>query len=163
MSDDERAQINAGMGSNGYQTYDGTVNKRFGDTLVTAAGAYQTTKGFNVKPDSPYSGDSDRDGYRNKLFWGAVQHKFDNSLSGFFRGYGYTANNDYDQDTKYGSPEGNDEGQNYNQSWDTGLRYNSGIYSTQLIANYQHLKNYNYSSNLGRYADGGTPDNKVLR
>ena len=26
--------------------------------MVTAAGAYQTTKGFNVKPDSPYSGDS---------------------------------------------------------------------------------------------------------
>ncbi|WEU08563.1 hypothetical protein P3W56_00555, partial [Klebsiella pneumoniae] len=27
-----------------------------------AAGAYQTTKGFNVQPNSPYSGDSDRDG-----------------------------------------------------------------------------------------------------
>ena len=38
MSDDEHAQINAGMGSNGYQTYDGAVNKRFGDTMVTAAG-----------------------------------------------------------------------------------------------------------------------------
>lgn len=163
MSDDEHAQINAGMGSNGYQTYDGAVNKRFGDTMVTAAGAYQTAKGFNVKPDSPYSGDSDRDGYRNKLFWGAVQHKFDESFSGFFRGYGYTANNDYDQDTMYGSPAGNDESQNYNQSWDTGLRYNSGIYSSQLIANYQHLKNYNYSSNLGRYAGDATLDDMEQR
>lgn len=72
MSNDEKAQINAGMGTNGYQAYDGVINKRFGDTMVTAAGAYQTTKGFNIQPGSPYSGDSDRDGYRNKLFWGAA-------------------------------------------------------------------------------------------
>lgn len=68
MTDSDRSQVNVGMGSNGYQTYDGAINKRFGDTVVTAAGAYQTTKGFNVQPNSPYSGDSDRDGYRNKLF-----------------------------------------------------------------------------------------------
>ena len=163
MSDDERAQINAGVGSNGYQTYDGAVNKRFGDTMITAAGAYQTTKGFNIVPDSAYSGDSDRDGYRNKLFWGAVQHKFDENFSGFFRGYGYTANSDYDQNTMYGSPEGNDEAQNYNQSWDTGLRYNSGIYSSQLIANCQHLKDYNYTNNLGRYAGQATLDDMEQR
>lgn len=40
---------------------------------------------------------------------------------------------------------------------DTGLRYNSGIYSSQLIANYQRLKNYNYTNNLGRYAGDATP------
>lgn len=163
MSDEEKSQINAGMGTDGYQTYDGTINKRFGDTVVTAAGAYQTTKGFNIVPDSPYSGDSDRDGYRNKLFWGAVQHKFDDSFSGFFRGYGYTANTDYDQNTVHGSSAGNDETQNYNQSWDTGLRYNSGIYSSQLIANYQHLKDYNYSNQLGRYAGDATLDNMEQR
>ncbi|MXF48165.1 TonB-dependent vitamin B12 receptor BtuB [Raoultella sp. Lac2] len=162
MSDDERAQINAGIGTDSYQTYDGAINKRFGDTMVTAAGAYQTTKGFNVKPDSTYPGDSDRDGYRNKLFWGGVQHKFDDNLSGFFRGYGYTANTDYDQGS-YGYAGGNDEGQNYTQSWDTGLRYNSGIYSSQLIANYQHLKNYNYSNDLGRYAGDATLDNMEQR
>ncbi|TKU11335.1 TonB-dependent vitamin B12 receptor BtuB [Citrobacter sp. wls829] len=163
MSDDERAQINAGMGSNGYQTYDGAVNKRFGDTMVTAAGAYLTTKGFNIQPDSPYSGDSDRDGYRNKMFWGGVQHKFDDNLSGFFRSYSYTANSDYDQASMYGSPSGNEEAQNYNQSWDTGLHYNSGIYSSQLIANYQHLKYYNYTNNLGRYAGQATLDNMEQR
>ena len=52
MTDAERSQINAGAGTNGYQSYDGAFNKRFGDTLVTAAGAYQTTKGFNVQPNS---------------------------------------------------------------------------------------------------------------
>lgn len=115
MSDEEKSQINAGMGTDGYQTYDGTIKKRFGNTMVTAAGAYQTTKGFNIQPDSPYSGDSDRDGYRNKLFWGGLQHKFNDNFSGFFRGYGYTANSDYDQGS-YGYAGGNDEAQNYTQS-----------------------------------------------
>ena len=67
MTDAERSQINAGAGTNGYQSYDGAFNKRFGDTLVTAAGAYQTTKGFNVQPNSSYSGDSDRDGVVGKV------------------------------------------------------------------------------------------------
>ncbi|EDT9162334.1 TonB-dependent vitamin B12 receptor BtuB [Salmonella enterica subsp. salamae] len=162
MSNDEKSQINAGMGSDGYQTYDGIMNKRFGDTIVTAAGAYETTRGFNIQPDSPYSGDSDRDGYRNKLFWGGVQHKFNDNVSGFFRGYGYTANSDYDQGS-YGYVGGNDEAQNYTQSWDAGLQYSSGIYSSQLIANYQHIKDYNYSNDLGRYAGDVSLDNMEQR
>ncbi|EBX8628401.1 TonB-dependent vitamin B12 receptor BtuB [Salmonella enterica] len=162
MSNDEKSQINAGMGSDGYQTYDGIMNKRFGDTIVTAAGAYETTKGFNIQPDSPYNGDSDRDGYRNKLFWGGVQHKFNDNVSGFFRGYGYTANSDYDQGS-YGYVGGNDEAQNYTQSWDAGLQYSSGIYSSQLIANYQHIKDYNYSNDLGRYAGDASLDNMEQR
>ncbi|MDU6684237.1 MAG: TonB-dependent vitamin B12 receptor BtuB [Enterobacteriaceae bacterium] len=162
MSDDERAQINAGMGTNSYQNYDGAINQRFGDTMVTAAGAYQTTKGFNVQPDSTYADDSDRDGYRNKLFWGGVQHKFNDSVSGFFRGYGYSSNTDYDQGSG-GYAGGRDESQNYTQSWDTGLNYHSGIYSSQLIANYQHLKNYNYNAQDGRYAASASLDNMEQR
>lgn len=162
MSDDERAQINAGMGTNSYQNYDGAINQRFGDTMVTAAGAYQTTKGFNVQPDSTYADDSDRDGYRNKLFWGGVQHKFNDSVSGFFRGYGYSSNTDYDQGSG-GYAGGGDESQNYTQSWDTGLNYHSGIYSSQLIANYQHLKNYNYNAQDGRYAASASLDNMEQR
>lgn len=162
MNNDEKSQINAGMGSDSYQTYDGIMNKRFGDTIVTAAGAYETTRGFNIQPDSPYNGDSDRDGYRNKLFWGGVQHKFNDNVSGFFRGYGYTANSDYDQGS-YGYVGGNDEAQNYTQSWDAGLQYSSGIYSSQLIANYQHIKDYNYSNDLGRYAGDASLDNMEQR
>ncbi|ELN4158087.1 TonB-dependent vitamin B12 receptor BtuB [Citrobacter braakii] len=162
MSNDDKSQITAGMGTDGYQTYDGIINKRFGDTIVTAAGAYETTRGFNIQPDSPYRGDSDRDGYRNKLFWGGVQHKFNDNVSGFFRGYGYTANSDYDQGSS-GYVGGNDEAQNYTQSWDTGLQYSSGIYSSQMIANYQHLKDYNYSNELGRYAGDASLDNMEQR
>ncbi len=46
MTDAERSQINAGAGTNGYQSYDGAFNKRFGDTLVTAAGAIRPPKGL---------------------------------------------------------------------------------------------------------------------
>lgn len=100
------------MRTDGYQAYDGAINKRLGDTMVTATGTYQATKGFNVRPDSPYSGGSDRDGYHDGLFWGGLQYKFNGSFSDFFRGYGYTANSDHDQDS-YGYVGGNDGTQNY--------------------------------------------------
>ena len=159
---EDRARIDAGVGSNGYQEYEGTLHHRFGDTVVTAAGAYQSTKGFNVQPDSPYAGDSDRDGYRSKQFWGGIEHRFNDNFAGFFRGYGYTDNADYDQGS-YGYDGGGDEHQLYNQSWDTGMRFNSGIYSSQLIANYQRIKDYNYSSQNGRYESGTTLDDMEQR
>ncbi|MQK65896.1 TonB-dependent receptor, partial [Escherichia coli] len=36
-------------------------------------------------------------------------------------------------------------------------------YSSQLIANYQRLKNYNYTNNLGRYAGDATLDDMEQR
>ncbi|WP_228742746.1 hypothetical protein, partial [Klebsiella variicola] len=39
----------------------------------------------------------------------------------------------------------------------------SGIYSSQLIANYQRIKDYNYSSDAGRYAAGATLDDMEQR
>lgn len=162
MTGEERSQINAGVGSKGYQEYDGTYRKRFDDTVVTAAGAYQTTKGFNVQPHSTYSGDNDRDGYRNKLFWGGIEHKFNDYFDGSFRGYGYASNADYDQGN-YGYDGGNDEHQNYTQSWDAAMRFHSGIYSSQLVANYQRIKDYNYSSQTWRYAPGYSLDDMEQR
>ncbi|MEB6381361.1 TonB-dependent vitamin B12 receptor BtuB [Leclercia adecarboxylata] len=162
MTGEERSQINAGIGSKGYQQYDGTYRQRFEDTVITAAGAYQTTKGFNVQPNSSYSGDSDRDGYRNKLFWGGIEHKFNENFDGYFRGYGYSSNADYDQGN-WGYPGGSDEHQNYTQSWDTAMRFHSGIYSSQLVANYQRIKDYNYSSETGRYAPGYSLDDMEQR
>lgn len=163
-SDTDESKIDAGMGSKGYQQYDGTLRQRFGDTVATVAGSYESTKGFNVQPGSSWDHDSDRDGFRNKTFWGSLEHKFNDNLSGFFRGHSYTNNVDYD----LGSPPkykdySADEEQLYNQSWDTGLKFNSGIYSSQLIASYQKVKDYNYSSIYGRYSDGTTLDNMTQR
>ncbi|MBJ3815242.1 TonB-dependent vitamin B12 receptor BtuB [Shimwellia pseudoproteus] len=160
----DESKINVGMGSKGFQQYDGTLRQRFGDTVATVAGAYETTKGFNVQPGSSWSHDRDRDGFRNKTFWGGVEHKFSDSLDGFFRVRSYTNNVDYDLGSPPYSPAYSaDEEQLYNQAWDTGLHYHSGIYSTQLIASYQKVKDYNYSSIYGRYKDGTTLDNMSQR
>ena len=43
------------------------------------------------------------------------------------------------------------------------LNFNSGIYSSQLIASYQKVKDYNYSSIYGRYNDGTTLDRMTQR
>ena len=164
QSDDEVSRIDAGVGSKGYQEYSGTLRQRFGDTVVTAMGAYQTTHGFNVQPGSTWSHDSDRDGYRNKTFFGSLQHHFSDNVEGFFRGYGYANNADYDVGSPPFSPAYSaDENQYDNQSWDTGLRYNADIYSSQLIASFQKLKSYNYSSLYGRYQDGTTLDRMEQR
>ncbi|MCT4700870.1 TonB-dependent vitamin B12 receptor BtuB [Enterobacteriaceae bacterium H20N1] len=163
-SDEEKSQINAGMGSKGYQQYDGTLRQRFGDTVATVAGSYESTKGFNVQPHSTYSGDNDRDGSRKKTFWGGVEHKFNDEFDGFFRGRSYTNNIDYDLGSTPFSPaySANEE-QLYNQSYDAGMRFHSGIYSSQLIASYQKVKDYNYSSEYGRYNDGTTLDRMTQR
>ncbi|WP_436874691.1 TonB-dependent vitamin B12 receptor BtuB [Kosakonia sacchari] len=164
MTGNEKSQINAGVGSKGYQTYDGTLRQRFGDTVATAAGSYTSTRGFNVQPGSTWDHDSDRDGYRNKTFWGSLQHKFNDNVDGFFRGYNFSNNVDYDLGSPPFAPDYSaDERQLFVQGWDTGLNFAEGIYSSQLLASYQKSKDYNYSSIYGRYNDGTTLDDMEQR
>lgn len=157
---EEKSQINASVGTNRYQTLDGTLRQRFDDTVATVAGAYTSSRGFNVQPGSTWDHDADRDGYRNKTIWGSVQHKFNDQFDGYIRGYGFSNNVDYD----VGSPPylpaySGDERQLYNQTWDAGLHFNNlDGYSSQLLASYQKIKDYNYSSLYGRYRDATTLD-----
>ncbi|AJI94185.1 TonB-dependent vitamin B12 receptor [Yersinia ruckeri] len=164
QSDQEGTKVNAGVGSKGYQQYDGSIRQRFGDTLATLAGGYQTTNGFNIKPGSDYSVDSDRDGFRNKNFWAGLEHQFNQAFSGFVRGYGYTNSTDYDVGSEPGLPEySGDKERLYNHTYDAGLRYAAGAYSSQLIASYQKYKDYNYSSQYGRYGVATTLDDMEQR
>ncbi|MFE4112743.1 TonB-dependent vitamin B12 receptor BtuB [Kosakonia sp. YIM B13611] len=164
MTGNEKSQINAGVGSKGYQTYDGTLRQRFGDTVATAAGSYTSTRGFNVQPGSTWDHDEDRDGYRNKTFWGSLQHKFNDNVDGFFRGYNFSNNVDYDLGSApFSADYSADERQLFVQGWDTGLNFAQGIYSSQLLASYQKSKDYNYSSIYGRYNDGTTLDDMEQR
>ncbi|MDN2488211.1 TonB-dependent vitamin B12 receptor BtuB [Kosakonia sacchari] len=164
MTGNEKSQINAGVGSKGYQTYDGTLRQRFGDTVATAAGSYTSTRGFNVQPGSTWDDDEDRDGYRNKTFWGSLQHKFNDNFDGFFRGYNFSNNVDYDLGSApFSADYSADERQLFVQGWDTGLNFAHGIYSSQLLASYQKSKDYNYSSIYGRYNDGTTLDDMEQR
>ncbi|MEG2433415.1 MAG: TonB-dependent vitamin B12 receptor BtuB, partial [Acinetobacter sp.] len=153
-------KVQVRVGSDHYQQYDASLRQELGeDTLATIAGSFTDTNGYNVQPDSSYSGDSDRDGFRNKTFWAGVTHKFTDELSGFVRGYGYSNNTDYDA----GYKDGGNEHQVYNHTYETGLAWNNDFYSTQLTGSYQKYKDYNYSSTQGLYQAGTTLDDMTQK
>ncbi|MEI7235400.1 TonB-dependent vitamin B12 receptor BtuB [Pectobacterium carotovorum] len=142
--------LSAGIGSNGYQSYDGATQQTLGNsTTATLAGNYTYTKGFDVAAaDAPRQ--PDRDGFMSKLLYGAVSHQFSDEFSGFLRSYGF------DNRTGYDGFSGHDTRQLYGQTWDSGLRYQNGIYSTQFIGSYSHSKDYDYDSQKGAYESGAT-------
>ncbi|MCW2487694.1 TonB-dependent vitamin B12 receptor BtuB [Candidatus Symbiopectobacterium sp. NZEC127] len=144
--------LTAGVGSKGYQSYDAATQQALGDsTTATLAGNYLYTKGFDVVAYGTASpAQPDRDGFLSKSLYGMVEHKFDDRFSGFLRAYGYDNRSDYDNFNAV------DTRQLYSQTWDTGLRYQSGIYSTQLIGSYSHSKDYDYDPSKGLHASGGT-------
>ncbi|WP_312241822.1 TonB-dependent vitamin B12 receptor BtuB [Pantoea sp.] len=154
--------LTAGVGSHGYQSYDGSTQQMLGDaTKLTLAGNYTYTKGYDVVAGLPDAyGDQaqrDRDGFMSKTLYGALEHQFNDQFSGFVRGYGFDNRTDYDGYSDYVTANGFvDTRQLYSQTWDGGLRFNQGIYSTQLIASYSHTKDYNYSPAAGRYNPAAT-------
>ncbi|MBN3190871.1 TonB-dependent vitamin B12 receptor BtuB [Pectobacterium brasiliense] len=148
----ERAQdggvLNAGYGSHAYQNYDGSVRGHVSDnTVVSVAGSYEATHGYNVYPSSSLPIDRDNDGYRSKSFWGALEQRFSESTSGFFRAYGYDNNTDYDAVFSGSS----DKRYLNTRNYDAGLKFNEGIYSSQLIASYQTYDDLNFNDATGKY------------
>lgn len=156
--------LTTGVGSKGYQSYDGSTQQMLGqNTRVTLAGNYTYTRGFDAVANYPdvygNPAQKDRDGFMSKSLYGSVEHQFNEELSGFVRGYGYDNRTAYDNSLSYSVPGALvDTRQLYSQTWDTGLRFNRDIYSTQLVASYSHTKDYNYDPRLGRYADPATLD-----
>ncbi|WP_312180769.1 TonB-dependent vitamin B12 receptor BtuB [Pantoea sp. CTOTU46764] len=159
--------LTAGVGSNGYQSYEGSTQQQLGDaTRLTMAGNYTYTRGYDVVANLPdVYGDpaqKDRDGFMSKSLYGSLEHQFSDELSGFFRGYGFDNRTAYDGTYSYDSSFNitglNDTRQLYSQTWDTGLRYSHDIYSTQLIASYSRSKDYNYDPRTGRYGPATTLD-----
>lgn len=156
--------LTAGLGSNSYQSYEGSTRQQLGDaTTLTLAGNYTYTKAYDVVAGLPdaygTTAQPDRDGFMNKTLYGALEHQFNDQLSGFVRGYGFENRTDYDGSPTWIVPDTFvDTRQLYSQTWDGGMRFNQGIYSTQLIASYSHTKDYNYSPAFGRYGSAATLD-----
>ncbi|MEI2267488.1 TonB-dependent vitamin B12 receptor BtuB [Erwinia sp. CGal63] len=156
--------LTAGVGSNGYQAYDGSTQQMLGDnTRVTLAGNYTYTKGYDVVANYPDAlgneRQKDRDGFMSKTLYGSIEQQINDEFSGFLRGYGYDNRTAYDGYSTYVKPDTYvDTRQLYSQTWDGGLRFNNGIYSSQLVASYSHSKDYNYSPDLGRYDSSATLD-----
>ncbi|MGV3345684.1 TonB-dependent vitamin B12 receptor BtuB [Enterobacteriaceae bacterium LUAb1] len=160
QSDRASREIESGFGSHHYQQYDGTWRQQAGNnTLVTVAGAFQDTKGYNIQSQSAYLVDRDRDGFRSKSFWADVNHTFNEQFSAFFRGYGYGNNTSYDA----GYQDGSDKRQLYNHTYEGGMQFTQGTYSSQFAASYQRYKDYNYASTLGLYNPGTTLDDMTQR
>jgi len=155
------AEITASVGSKGYQSYDGSFQQVLDKTKITMAGNYTYTRGFDIDAaDAPRQ--PDRDGFMSKSLFGSVEQQITDNLSGFVRGLGYDNRTAYDGYEHYdnnfmvdGLP---DTRQLYSQNWDTGLRYNQGIYQTQLVAGYGRSKDQNYDPSKGRYASSATMD-----
>ncbi|PKH19148.1 vitamin B12/cobalamin outer membrane transporter [Enterobacterales bacterium CwR94] len=153
----EGTTLGAGVGSHGYQNYNAATQQKLGDaTQVTLAGDYTYTRGFDVRAGYPNDygpAQPDRDGFMSKALYGAVTHEFDDRFSGFVRGYGFDNRTAYDNSSSFSVPGALvDTRQLYSQTWDTGLRFHEGIYSSQLVASYSHAKDYNYDPRLGRYS-----------
>ncbi|CAQ86315.1 MULTISPECIES: TonB-dependent vitamin B12 receptor BtuB [Photorhabdus] len=147
--------LNVGIGSHGYQTYDGAIQQELAEnTVMTAAANYTYTEGYDVVADGNTGGfrQPDRDGFMSKMLWLGVDQKFNDQFSGFARAYGYDNKTSYDADInwvyRYARP---DTRELYSRHYDAGIRFNQGIYSSQLIASYSHIKDYNFDPKYGRY------------
>jgi len=158
--------LTAGVGSKGYQSYDGSTQQMLGDaTKLTLAGNYTYTRGFDVGAGYPNDygpAQGDRDGFMSKTLYGNLEHQFSDELSGFVRGYGFDNRTAYDGSWTYDKDFNviglADTRQLYSQTWDSGLRFNRDIYSTQLIASYSRTKDINYDPRNGRYGAASTFD-----
>lgn len=147
--------LSAGLGSNGYQTYDGSTQQKLGeDTTITLAGNYTYTKGYDIVAGMPEAGafprQPDRDGFMGKMLWAGLEHQFNEQFSGFARVYGFDNRSDYDGYANFSNPLALiDTRKLSSRTYDTGLRYKNGIYASQLIASYNRTKDYNYSPLFG--------------
>ncbi|MEY0474655.1 TonB-dependent vitamin B12 receptor BtuB [Providencia huaxiensis] len=152
--DNDGTTLNAGIGSHSYQNYNGSTQQKIGEnTTVTAAGAYTHTKGFDVEARGNTGGGSqpDKDGFLNKTLWLGVEHQFSSALSAYARAYGYDNRTSYD-----GTPA--DTRKLYSRTYESGLKYANGKYSTSLLGSYSHMKDYNYNYYNGRYGSGSVID-----
>ncbi|ENR5394394.1 MULTISPECIES: TonB-dependent vitamin B12 receptor BtuB [Providencia] len=152
--DNDGTTLNAGIGSHSYQNYNGSTQQKFGEnTTVTAAAAYTHTKGFDIEARGNTGGgpQPDKDGFLNKTLWLGVEHQFSSDLSAYARAYGYDNRTSYD-----GTPA--DTRKLYSRTYESGLKYANGKYSTSLLGSYSHMKDYNYNYHNGRYGSGSVID-----
>ncbi|HHR5883380.1 TPA: TonB-dependent vitamin B12 receptor BtuB [Providencia alcalifaciens] len=150
----EGTTLNAGIGSYGYQNYNGSTQQKIGEnTTVTGAAAYTYTKGFDVEARG-FSGDRtqpDKDGFLSKSLWLGVEHQFSADIIGYARAYGYDNRTDYDAYYDKYADSQVDTRKLYSRTYETGMKYHNDKYSTSLIGSYGTTKDYNYDPRYGQY------------
>ncbi|OAT51634.1 TonB-dependent vitamin B12 receptor BtuB [Providencia heimbachae] len=151
---DDGTTLNAGIGSHGYQNYNGSTQQKVGEnTTVTAAAAYMHTTGFDIEARG-FSGDRvqpDKDGFLSKSLWLGVEHQFSSDIVAYARAYGYDNRTDYDAYYDKSADSQVDTRKLYSRTYETGLKYHNDKYSTSLMGSYSTTKDYNYDPKYGQY------------
>lgn len=149
--------LNAGIGSHSYQNYNGSTQQKIGEnTTVTAAGAYTHTKGFDLAPKEVSPRQYDKDGFLSKSLWLGVEHQFSSEILAYARAYGYDNRTSYDVSEYAGLSV--DTRKLYSRTYETGLKYHQGKYSSSLMGSYGYSKDYNFDPRKGQYADSANLD-----
>ncbi|MGL5311010.1 MAG: TonB-dependent receptor domain-containing protein [Plesiomonas shigelloides] len=136
-----------------YQNYQGSVRQTLGEhTRVSLAGQFAETRGYDAVAGYPnaYSGaETDRDGFRGRFGWAALEHDFSEAVTAFAR-TSVTANHT-DYDAGIPAPGGTyypNESRFYTRQYDAGVRYHQDKYSSQLLGSYQDTDSHNFGANV---------------
>ncbi|WP_272656630.1 MULTISPECIES: TonB-dependent vitamin B12 receptor BtuB [unclassified Providencia] len=155
--DNDGTTLNAGIGSHSYQNYNGSTQQKIGEnTTVTAAGAYTHTKGFDLAPKDVSPRQYDKDGFLSKSLWLGIEHQFSSEILAYARAYGYDNRTNYDVSEYAGLSV--DTRKLYNRTYETGLKYHQGKYSSSLMGSYGYSKDYNFDPRKGQYSESANLD-----
>ncbi|WP_336432663.1 TonB-dependent vitamin B12 receptor BtuB [Providencia rettgeri] len=155
--DNDGTTLNAGIGSHSYQNYNGSTQQKIGEnTTVTAAGAYTHTKGFDLAPKEVSPRQYDKDGFLSKSLWLGVEHQFSSEIIAYARAYGYDNRTSYDVSEYAGVSV--DTRKLYSRTYETGLKYHQGKYSSSLMGSYGYSKDYNFDPRKGQYSESANLD-----
>ncbi|EMT6383296.1 TonB-dependent vitamin B12 receptor BtuB [Providencia rettgeri] len=155
--DNDGITLNAGIGSHSYQNYNGSTQQKIGEnTTVTAAAAYTHTKGFDLAPKEVSPRQYDKDGFLSKSLWLGVEHQFSSEILAYARAYGYDNRTSYDVSEYAGVSV--DTRKLYSRTYETGLKYHQGKYSSSLMGSYGYSKDYNFDPRKGQYSESANLD-----
>ncbi|MCG5380435.1 TonB-dependent vitamin B12 receptor BtuB [Providencia rettgeri] len=155
--DNDGTTLNAGIGSHSYQNYNGSTQQKIGEnTTVTAAGAYTHTKGFDLAPKEVSPRQYDKDGFLSKSLWLGVEHQFSSEILAYARAYRYDNRTSYDVSEYAGVSV--DTRKLYSRTYETGLKYHQGKYSSSLMGSYGYSKDYNFDPRKGQYSESANLD-----
>lgn len=155
--DNDGTTLNAGIGPHSYQNYNGSTQQKIGEnTTVTAAAAYTHTKGFDLAPKEVSPRQYDKDGFLSKSLWLGVEHQFSSEILAYARAYGYDNRTSYDVSEYAGVSV--DTRKLYSRTYETGLKYHQGKYSSSLMGSYGYSKDYNFDPRKGQYSESANLD-----
>ncbi|UFK94474.1 TonB-dependent vitamin B12 receptor BtuB [Providencia rettgeri] len=155
--DNDGTTLNAGIGSHSYQNYNGSTQQKIAEnTTVTAAGAYTHTKGFDLAPKDVSPRQYDKDGFLSKSLWLGIEHQFSSEILAYARAYGYDNRTNYDVSEYAGLSV--DTRKLYSRTYETGLKYHQGKYSSSLMGSYGYSKDYNFDPRKGQYSESANLD-----